>query len=34
MIYEKISGFSDEIDSCIVTQFEVLSKLGIKYFEP
>ena len=34
MIYEKISGFSDEIDSYIVTQFEVLNKLGIKYFEP
>lgn len=34
MIYEKISGFSDEIDSCVVTQFEVLNTLGIKYFEP
>lgn len=34
MVYEKISGFSDEIDSCVVTQFEVLNRLGIKYFEP
>ena len=34
MAYEKISGFSDEIASDITTQFEVLNKLGIKYFEP
>lgn len=34
MIYEKISGFSDEIASDIDTQFAVLGKLGIKYFEP
>ncbi len=34
MIYKKISGFSDEIDSNVITQFEVLNKLNIKYFEP
>ena len=34
MTYEKISGFSDEIASDIDTQFSVLCKLGIKYFEP
>lgn len=34
MAYKKISGFSDEIASDIVTQFEVLNKLGIEYFEP
>ena len=34
MIYNKISGFSDEISSDIITQFEVLNKLGIKYYEP
>lgn len=34
MNYSKISGFSDEIDKSIVTQFTVLNKLGIKYFEP
>ena len=34
MAYEKISGFSDEIASDITTQFEVLNKLNIKYFEP
>lgn len=34
MNYEKISGFSDEIASDVTTQFEVLNKLGIKYFEP
>ena len=34
MNYSKISGFSDEIDKNIVKQFEVLNKLGIKYFEP
>lgn len=33
-MYEKISGFSDEISSDIDVQFEVLSNLGIKYFEP
>lgn len=30
----KISGFSDEINPAIDVQFEVLNKLGIKYFEP
>ena len=34
MKYEKVSGFSDEIASDINTQFKVLKKLGIKYFEP
>lgn len=34
MMYAKISGFSDEISSDINVQFEVLNKLGIKYFEP
>lgn len=34
MQYFKISGFSDEIASNIVTQFEVLNRLGIRYFEP
>lgn len=34
MKYNKISGFSDEIAKDIKTQFEVLNKLGIKYFEP
>lgn len=34
MIYNKISGFSDEIDSNTDIQFKVLNKLGIKYFEP
>lgn len=34
MIYNKLSGFSDEISSDISVQFEVLNKLGIKYFEP
>ncbi len=34
MLYEKISGFSDEIAPEISTQFEVLNKLNIKYFEP
>ncbi len=34
MIYKKISGFSDEIDSNISVQFEVLNKLNIKFFEP
>ena len=34
MLYNKISGFSDEIASDINVQFEVLNKLGISYFEP
>ncbi|MDD6483657.1 MAG: TIM barrel protein [Clostridiales bacterium] len=34
MKYGKISGFSDEIASDIITQFEVLNRLGIEYFEP
>ena len=34
MKYNKISGFADEIASDIKTQFEVLNKLGMKYFEP
>ncbi len=34
MIYEKISGFSDEISEIIDMQFEALKKLDIKYFEP
>ncbi len=34
MAYAKISGFSDEIAPEIITQFEFLSKLGIKFFEP
>jgi len=34
MKYSKISGFSDEINEKIDVQFEVLNKLGIKYFEP
>lgn len=33
-MYKKISGFSDEISGDTVTQFEVLNKLGIEYFEP
>jgi len=33
-MYNKISGFADEIDSAVLTQFEVLNKLGINYFEP
>ena len=33
-MYNKISGFADEIDSAVVTQFEVLNKLGVSYFEP
>lgn len=33
MAYEKISGFSDEIEKSIDVQFEVLNKLNIKYFE-
>ena len=34
MIYEKISGFSDEISSDISTQFNTLNRLGINFFEP
>lgn len=34
MDYTKISGFSDEIASDIITQFKVLNKLGISFFEP
>ncbi len=34
MIYEKISGFSDEISMDVDTQFQVLNKLDIHYFEP
>lgn len=33
MAYEKISGFSDEIEKSVDVQFEVLNKLNIKYFE-
>lgn len=33
-MYKRISGFSDEISSDIIEQFEVLKKLGIGYFEP
>lgn len=34
MEYGKISGFSDEIAEDVETQFQVLQKLGIYYFEP
>jgi len=34
MKYNKISGFSDEIAKDIKTQFEVLGRLNMKYFEP
>lgn len=34
MVYSKLSGFSDEIDSSTELQFQVLKKLGISYFEP
>ena len=34
MAYDKISGFSDEIAVEVDTQFQVLNKLGIRYFEP
>ncbi len=34
MIYNKLSGFSDEIDPSVDIQFEVLDRLGIHYFEP
>ena len=33
MAYAKISGFSDEIDAAVDTQFEVLGRLNMKYFE-
>ena len=33
MLYEKISGFADEIDEMVDVQFTVLNKLNIKYFE-
>ncbi len=33
-MYRYISGFADEIDKMVDKQFEVLNKLGIKYFEP
>ena len=29
-----LTGFSDEIDSNIIKQFETLNELGITYFEP
>lgn len=34
MTYKKISGFTDEISGDTTIQFEVMNKLGIKYFEP
>ena len=34
MVYGKISGFSDEMGTDILTQFETLHKMGICYFEP
>ena len=34
MLTYKITGFSDEIDSDIIKQFEHINKLGIEYFEP
>lgn len=34
VVYDKISGFSDEISPDIDEQFKALDKLGIKYFEP
>lgn len=34
MFYDKISGFADEISEDVLTQFQVLNKLGIDYFEP
>lgn len=34
MAYYKISGFADEIAESVDTQFEVLNKLGMGYFEP
>ena len=34
MAYYKISGFADEIAESVDTQFEVLNKLNIGFFEP
>lgn len=34
MIYQRISGFSDEINEITEKQFEALNKFGIHYFEP
>ncbi len=34
MKYRKVSGFADEIAEDIDTQFRVLGKLNIQYFEP
>ena len=34
MQYNKISGFSDEIDAMIDVQFDTLNKIAISYFEP
>lgn len=34
MIYDRLSGFSDEIAGDVDTQFRVLNRLGIRYFEP
>lgn len=34
MFYDFLTGFSDEIASDVDTQFRVLNKLGICYFEP
>lgn len=34
MIYNKISGFSDEITEITKEQFKALNKFGISYFEP
>lgn len=34
MVYQKISGFSDEISKNVCKQFTGLSKLNISYFEP
>ena len=34
MAYYKISGFADEIAESVNTQFEVLNKLNMAYFEP
>ena len=33
-MYDRMSGFSDEINKDIDIQFSVLNKLGIKFFEP
>ena len=34
MVYQKISGFSDEISRDVRKQFAGLNKLNISYFEP